>query len=413
MCRLHQGGRAGRADRTAADNGVDLIFAPPVEEMYPSGPVSTTVSVADLSSRWEGASRPTHFAGVATVVTKLFNIVGPCRAYFGEKDYQQLAVIRRMVADLSIPVEVIGCPIVREPDGLAMSSRNVYLSPDDREAAVVLRRALDAGEQLILSGETDPGKVAATMTEVVDAEPRAKLDYVAVVDPGVGGPRRALAVEAGGRWLLGPDNGLLAVAARRTGGARVWQVDWPDRGVSASFHGRDVFAPLAARLAGGNTPPGREVPLDSMVGANWPEDLDRIVYIDRFGNAMTGLRAAALEASAAFEVDGRTLTRVESFFQVPVGAAFWYENANGLAEIAVNQGRADRVLGLSVGTTSRVDMSPSLTNRVRMSLVFDEMMKSPMSAPIRRAIHPDRTLPKLPVGTQNVGEPASDRDAVT
>ena len=167
----------------AAANGVNILFVPPGPEMYPFGRVLTTVSVADLSQRWDGESRPTHFAGVATVVSKLFNIVGPCRAYFGDKDFQQLAIIRRMAADLSMPVEVIGCPIMREPDGLAMSSRNVYLSPEDRAAAIVLRRALDAGERAILDGERDPAAVAAAMTAVVDGQPRARLDYVAVVDP--------------------------------------------------------------------------------------------------------------------------------------------------------------------------------------------------------------------------------------
>ncbi len=167
----------------AAANGVDYLFAPSVDEMYPNGAVLTSVSVADLSERWDGASRPTHFAGVATVVAKLFNIVGPCRAYFGEKDFQQLTVIRRMVADLSAPVEVVGCPIVREPDGLAMSSRNAYLSPDDRAAAVVLRQALDAGLASVAGGETDPDRVVAAMTAVVDEEPRARLDYAAAVDP--------------------------------------------------------------------------------------------------------------------------------------------------------------------------------------------------------------------------------------
>ena len=165
-----------------AGNGVDLVFTPEVEEMYPHGAVLTSVSVAELSDAWDGASRPTHFSGVATVVSKLFNIVGPCRAYFGEKDYQQLAIIRRMASDLSIPVEVVGCPIVREPDGLAMSSRNVYLEPDQRTAAIVLRRALDAGIAAIEAGERDTATVDRIMAEVVEAEPLAALDYAAAVD---------------------------------------------------------------------------------------------------------------------------------------------------------------------------------------------------------------------------------------
>jgi len=166
----------------AGENGVDLLFVPTVEEMYPNGAVLTTVSVAEVSVAWEGASRPTHFAGVATVVSKLFNIIGPCRAYFGEKDFQQLAVIRRMAADLSMPVEVVGCPIIREPDGLAMSSRNIYLSPEDRTAATVLRRALDAGQDAIAGGTTDPAAVSAAMAAIVATEPRAKLDYAVAVD---------------------------------------------------------------------------------------------------------------------------------------------------------------------------------------------------------------------------------------
>lgn len=164
-------------------NGASLVFAPTVEEMYPNGAVLTSVSVAEISTSWEGESRPSHFAGVATVVTKLFNIIGPCRAYFGEKDFQQLAVITRMVGDLSQPVDVIGCPIVRESDGLAMSSRNVFLSPAEREAALVLRRALDEGERLVADGERDPSVVGAAMAAVVAAEPLATLDYAAAVDP--------------------------------------------------------------------------------------------------------------------------------------------------------------------------------------------------------------------------------------
>jgi pantoate--beta-alanine ligase len=167
--------------RLAEANGADVLFTPAVEEMYPT-PVQTTVSVAGVSEPLEGASRPTHFAGVATVVAKLFSIVGPCAAYFGEKDFQQLAVIRRMASDLSMPIEVVGCPTRREPDGLAMSSRNVYLSADEREAAPVLYRALQAGAALVLSGERDPAAVRELMAGVIEAEPLARLDYAEVVD---------------------------------------------------------------------------------------------------------------------------------------------------------------------------------------------------------------------------------------
>lgn len=161
--------------------GVDLLFTPSVEEMYPR-PVVTVVTLPELSRSWEGATRPTHFDGMATVVGKLFNIVGPCRAYFGEKDYQQLQIIRRMVADLSFPVEVRGCPIVRESDGLAMSSRNTYLDPEQRTAAPVLRAALDRGLGLLRSGERNPEAVMAEMAAVVAAEPLAELDYAAAVE---------------------------------------------------------------------------------------------------------------------------------------------------------------------------------------------------------------------------------------
>ncbi len=166
----------------AGDCGADLIFTPTVDEMYPFGPVLTQVTVDALAGRWEGATRPTHFAGVATVVSKLFSIIGPCRAYFGEKDFQQLAVIRRMVADLSMPIEVVGCPIIREDDGLAMSSRNAYLNEDQRAAAPVLRRALDHGLDLIAAGERSPVVVAAAMADVVGSQPQATLDYAAAVD---------------------------------------------------------------------------------------------------------------------------------------------------------------------------------------------------------------------------------------
>jgi pantoate--beta-alanine ligase len=169
----------------AKSAGASVVFAPPVEEMYGAGParIATTVHVAALSEGLEGASRPGHFDGVSTVVAKLFALSGRCRAYFGEKDFQQLAVVRRMVTDLSIPVEIVGCPTVREPDGLAMSSRNTRLSPDERAAALALQRALRAGRALVERGERDPRRVRAAMTAVLVGEPLVTPDYAVVVDP--------------------------------------------------------------------------------------------------------------------------------------------------------------------------------------------------------------------------------------
>ena len=164
-----------------AEAGVDHLLVPSVDEMYPE-PVRTTVSVAGITETMEGASRPTHFAGVATVVAKLFAITGPCRAYFGEKDFQQLAVVRKMARDLSFPVEVVGCPTVREPDGLALSSRNAYLTPEEREAAPVVHRALRAGAAAIAAGERDRATVGALVGDIIAAEPLAELDYAEVVD---------------------------------------------------------------------------------------------------------------------------------------------------------------------------------------------------------------------------------------
>jgi pantoate--beta-alanine ligase len=166
----------------AEEAGADVVFTPSTDEMY-SEPTLSTVHVDQLTLGMEGASRPTHFDGVTTVVTKLFNIAGPSRAYFGEKDFQQLAVVRRMAADLDQPVTVIGCPIVREPDGLAMSSRNIYLSSSEREAATVISRALRAGAAMISAGESDPAVVEAHMASIIEAEPLAELDYAVVVDP--------------------------------------------------------------------------------------------------------------------------------------------------------------------------------------------------------------------------------------
>ena len=166
----------------AEDAGADVVFTPDNAEMYPI-PVATTVHVDGLTAPMEGAARPTHFDGVTTVVTKLFNVAGPCRAYFGEKDFQQLAVVTRMAFDLDQPVTVVPCPIVRESDGLAMSSRNAYLNSSDREAATVLHRALRAGAAMIAAGEPDAVVIARHIASVIEAEPLATPGYAEVVDP--------------------------------------------------------------------------------------------------------------------------------------------------------------------------------------------------------------------------------------
>jgi pantoate--beta-alanine ligase len=200
--------------------GVDLVFAPSVAEMYPSGPPLTTVHVAGLTDDLCGASRPTHFDGVATVVTKLFAITGPCRAYFGRKDAQQLAVIARMAADLDLPVEVVDCPIVREPDGLARSSRNAYLSTDERRSALVLSRALESAAAAVVAGERDPIALLDLVRGLVASEPGVELEYTEAraahdlsrLDVLEGDVLLALAAQVGTTRLI--DNVLLSIRGR-------------------------------------------------------------------------------------------------------------------------------------------------------------------------------------------------------
>jgi pantoate--beta-alanine ligase len=165
--------------------GATILFAPTVEEMYPFGPanVLTSVSVRALTDVLDGVSRPGHFDGVATVVAKLFAIVGPCDAYFGEKDYQQLAVIRRMVTDLSFPVKVVGCPTVREASGLAMSSRNRYLTADERDGAAIIYRALQAGAKAVAEGNSGKFVETAMSITLPFGNVVKSVDYVACVDP--------------------------------------------------------------------------------------------------------------------------------------------------------------------------------------------------------------------------------------
>ena len=173
--------------------------------------------------------------------------------------------------------------------------------------------------------------------------------FLCVVDPGVGSARPPVIVEADGRWYVGPGNGLLEQVQRRAETTRTWRIDWKPESLSASFHGRDLFAPVAAMLGRGERPPGRQLEDAAHRAPDWPDDLFEIVYIDHFGNAMTGVRAAILSSDAKLAAADRVFERARTFSDLPPGAGFWYENSNGLAEISVNLGRADRVLGLAVG----------------------------------------------------------------
>jgi pantoate--beta-alanine ligase len=174
--------RAFEADRAALENlGVDYLFAPTPEEMYPPD-FGTVVTVQGLSDKLEGRSRPGHFQGVTTVVLKLFEIVQPNRAYFGRKDAQQARIIRQMARDLNLPAQIVVRPILREPDGLALSSRNVYLNADERRAATALYRSLESARQEIVAGERSAARLLSTLHHVIEAEPGVLLDYAEIVD---------------------------------------------------------------------------------------------------------------------------------------------------------------------------------------------------------------------------------------
>ncbi len=178
--------------------------------------------------------------------------------------------------------------------------------------------------------------------------------FVCVVDPGVGGERRALALRAGEHWYVGPDNGLLAMAARRDPGAQWFEIAWRPAALTATFHGRDLFAPVAARLARDDTGALEAVPRpDSLVSvaatAAWPDDLERVIYVDHYGNAITGMRGTYLGASERLRCAAHLFAHANTYSEVAVGAGFWYENANGLVEIAANRGSAAELFGLRVG----------------------------------------------------------------
>lgn len=196
----------------------------------------------------------------------------------------------------------------------------------------------------------DPKAAAYLLAAYIGEFPVGTV-FLGVVDPGVGGRRKAGVLFAGGRWFVGPDNGLFEIVVRRAQETPRWrELAVAADGISATFHGRDVFAPAAALLACGAMPDGRDQPFAAMRRPAWPDDLAEVIYIDGFGNAMTGLRADRVAAATGLIVGGVHLARARTFSDVPEGAAFCYQNANGLIEIAVNQGRASERLGLKVGT---------------------------------------------------------------
>lgn len=198
---------------------------------------------------------------------------------------------------------------------------------------------------------------AYLLASLVDVFP-TDIVFLCIIDPGVGGDRKPIVVEADGRRYVGPDNGLFELIIRHANEARLWHITWQPENLSASFHGRDLFAPVAAMLARGEDVPGEECPIDEARRPDWPDDLAEIVYVDHFGNAMTGLRAATIPAGAELEANGHRLAKGRTFSEAAPGQPFWYENSNGLAEIAVNQGRAREALGLHVGTAVTVHAKP-------------------------------------------------------
>ena len=194
----------------------------------------------------------------------------------------------------------------------------------------------------------DPRSAAYLLAAYAAAIP-APSTFVCVVDPGVGGDRRPIVVSADGRTFVGPDNGLLEIVRRRGTTVETSEIDWrPDR-LSPSFHGRDLFAPVAARLAIGTAVERTALPEGTLAGADWPDDLAQVIYVDRYGNAVTGIRSAAIDSGATVIAGGRELGFARTFSDAPAGRAFWYANANGLVELAVSLGRADTELAVGIG----------------------------------------------------------------
>ncbi len=236
--------------------------------------------------------------------------------------------------------------------------------PYTGQVIAVLQREAPGVPVISLFADSPVGqpKPAAYLLAAYAAWFPAGTVLLCVVDPGVGGERRALIVEADGRLYVGPDNGLFEIVARRAATAQCWEITWRPELLSASFHGRDLFAPVAARLARGEPPSALAQNAAPERFAKWPDDLVEIVYIDHYGNAMTGMRGETITATAILTCASRPIAHApiahaRTFSAAPPGAPFWYVNSNGLVEIAVNGGRADRLLGLSIGSKVAVGVA--------------------------------------------------------
>jgi len=230
--------------------------------------------------------------------------------------------------------------------------------PYTGQVMAVLHQAAPAVPVISLFADapSERPKPAAYLLAAYGAWFPAGTVLLCVVDPGVGSERRAVVVEADGRIYVGPDNGLFDILMRRASDARLWEIIWHPGPLSPSFHGRDLFAPVAARLALGEAVTElAQSAADRSATRGWPDDLAEIVYIDHYGNALTGLRGTVVSPQARLTAAGRTIAPGATFSAVPPGEAFWYVNSNGLAEIAVNGGRADTALGLGIGSAVGVE----------------------------------------------------------
>lgn len=194
-----------------------------------------------------------------------------------------------------------------------------------------------------------PKASAFLLASLFDTLPKDSI-LTGIIDPGVGDPARCpIIVKADGRWLVGPDNGLFNVVAARSKNVQWWDIVWRPEKLSTSFHGRDLFAPVAAMIANGNMPAADERAADLGDMGNWPEDLAEVIYIDHYGNCMTGLRAAQFDSESEIEVGKYAVSKAKTFSDVPKGRAFWFENSNGMVEIAINMGSASQTMGIKLG----------------------------------------------------------------